>query len=134
VNEQTKLERLAEYYDTHDTSTELERAEPVDEWANPDPMVSLSLRLPKSLLDWVCTQARTEHTKPTQLIRRWIEEHRTTGEPSARGPSPTRGWERVLTGPGYWGTAASSGYGFVVWVWISGRCRAGRLARWWRGR
>lgn len=27
-------------------------------------------------------QARAEHTKPTQLIRRWIEEHRTTGQPS----------------------------------------------------
>jgi hypothetical protein len=49
MTEQTKLQRLAEYYDTHDTSEELERAEPVD----PDPMVSLSLRLPKSLLDWV---------------------------------------------------------------------------------
>ncbi len=45
-------------------------------------MVSLSLRLPKSLLDWVCTQARTEHTKPTQLIRRWIEERHHSGEPS----------------------------------------------------
>ena len=44
-------------------------------------MVSLSLRLPKSLLDWVRAQARTEHTKPTQLIRRWVEERRS-GEPS----------------------------------------------------
>ncbi|MGH4017105.1 MAG: hypothetical protein ACRDSL_24895 [Pseudonocardiaceae bacterium] len=44
--------------------------------------MSRSLRLPKSLLDWVRAQARTEHTKPTQLIRRWIEERRTTGEPS----------------------------------------------------
>lgn len=81
MSEQTKLQRLAAYYDIHDTSDELERAERVDEPADPDPMVSLSLRLPKSLLDWVRTQARTEHTKPTQLIRRWIEERRT-GEPS----------------------------------------------------
>lgn len=77
MSEQTKLQRLAAYYDIHDTSDELERAERVDEPADPDPMVSLSLRLPKSLLDWVRTQARTEHTKPTQLIRRWIEERRT---------------------------------------------------------
>lgn len=81
MTEQTKLERLAAYYDTHDTSEELERAELVDEPVEPDPMVSLSLRLPKSLLDWVRAQARAEHTKPTQLIRRWIEERRT-GEPS----------------------------------------------------
>jgi hypothetical protein len=45
-------------------------------------MISLSLRLPKSVLDWVRTQACTEHIKPTQLIRRWIEERRSTGEPS----------------------------------------------------
>ncbi|MGH3687418.1 MAG: hypothetical protein ACRDRU_21615 [Pseudonocardiaceae bacterium] len=75
----TKLQQLAEYYDT---SEELERAALVDEPMDPDPMVSLSLRLPKSLLDWVRTQARTEHTKPTQLIRRWIEERHSSGEPS----------------------------------------------------
>jgi hypothetical protein len=82
MTDQTKLQRLAEYYDTHDTSDELKRAELIEEPADPDPMISLSLRLPKSLLDWVRTQARTEHTKPTQLIRRWIEERRSTGEPS----------------------------------------------------
>jgi hypothetical protein len=81
MTEPTKLQRLAEYYDTHDTSEELERAALVDEPMDPDPMVSLSLRLPKSLLDWVRAQARTQHTKPTQLIRRWIEERRS-GEPS----------------------------------------------------
>ena len=81
MTEQSRLQRLAEYYDTHDTSDELERAELVDEPVDADPMVSLSLRLPKSVLDWVRSQARAEHTKPTQLIRRWIEERRT-GEPS----------------------------------------------------
>ncbi|MGH3916524.1 MAG: hypothetical protein ACRDTC_24400, partial [Pseudonocardiaceae bacterium] len=62
MSEQTKLHRLAEHYDSHDTSNELEQAELVDEPSDPDPMVSLSLRLPKSLLDWVRAQARTEHT------------------------------------------------------------------------
>jgi len=79
MTEQTKLHRLAEYYDNHDTSTELDRAELVDEPVDSDPMVSLSLRLPKSLLDWVRAQARAEHTKPTQLIRRWIEEPQQRG-------------------------------------------------------
>lgn len=82
MTEQTKLQRLAEYYDTHDTSEDLERAELVDEPVVPDPMVSLSLRMPQSLLDWVRAQARTEHTRPTQLIRRWIEERRSSGEAS----------------------------------------------------
>lgn len=82
MTEPTKLQRLAEYYDTHDTSTDIEGAELVDEPVDPDPMVSLSLRLPKSLLDWVRTQARSEHTKPTQLIRRWIEERHSSGQAS----------------------------------------------------
>ncbi len=56
MTEPTKLQQLAEYYDTHDTSDELERAELVDEPVDADPMVSLSLRLPKSLLDWVRVQ------------------------------------------------------------------------------
>jgi hypothetical protein len=82
MTEPTRLQRLAQYYDTHDTGTELEQAELVDEPVDKDPMVSLSLRLPKSLLDWVRAQARAEHTKPTQLIRRWIEERHHRGEPS----------------------------------------------------
>jgi len=82
MTEQTKLQRLAEYYDAHDTSAELEAAELVDESEDTDPMVSLSLRLPKSLLDWVRAQARAEHTKPTQLIRRWIEERHSSGRAS----------------------------------------------------
>ena len=44
--EQSKLQRLAEYYDTHDTSQEFGQAELIEEPADPDPMVSLSLRLP----------------------------------------------------------------------------------------
>ncbi len=39
-------------------------------------MITTSLRLPKSLLDWVREQAAAEHTKPTALIRRWIEQRR----------------------------------------------------------
>ena len=39
-------------------------------------MVVTSLRLPKSLLDWVRQQAEAERVKPTALIRRWIEDRR----------------------------------------------------------
>jgi hypothetical protein len=37
-----ELERLAEYYDTHDTSAEMEAGE----WAEPQPIATTSLRLP----------------------------------------------------------------------------------------
>jgi hypothetical protein len=49
---------------------------------DPDPMVTTSLRLPKSLLDWIRSQAAAEHVKPTALIRQWIEERRASGDQS----------------------------------------------------
>ncbi len=51
----------------------------------PDPMITTSLRLPKSLLDWVREQAAAEHTKPTALIRRWIEQRRDDDSLTAGG-------------------------------------------------
>ena len=73
--DERKLAQLRDYYDTADLSAEIEHAH----WetdVEPDPMVTTSLRLPKSVLDWVRQQAETEHVKPTALIRRWIEEQR----------------------------------------------------------
>lgn len=70
-----KLARLRDHYDNTDLSTEIDRAH----WetdVEPDPMVTTSLRLPKSVLDWVREQAEVEHVKPTALIRRWIEQQR----------------------------------------------------------
>ncbi|MGH3872925.1 MAG: hypothetical protein ACRDSR_15710 [Pseudonocardiaceae bacterium] len=69
------IAELAEYADTHDLSTELEQAHREDT-TNPDPMVTTSLRLPKSLLDWVRHQAADEGLRPTALIRHWIEQRR----------------------------------------------------------
>jgi hypothetical protein len=39
-------------------------------------MITTSLRLPKSLLDWVRDQAAADGSRPTALIRRWIEQRR----------------------------------------------------------
>jgi len=39
-------------------------------------MIITSLRLPKSLLDWVRDQAAAEVLRPSALLRRWIEERR----------------------------------------------------------
>jgi len=48
-----------------------------------DPMVTTSLRLPKSLLDRVREQAAAEHVKPTALVRRWVEQrHADDGAPT----------------------------------------------------
>ncbi len=71
------LAELREHFDSTDLSEEIETAtwEPEVE---PDPMVVTSLRLPKSLLDWVRDQAEAERVKPTALIRRWIEDRRPT--------------------------------------------------------
>jgi hypothetical protein len=73
--EKNRLDELAEYYDTHDLSTEMEHGQ-WEEECEPDPMVATSLRLPKSLLDWVREQAAAAHMKPTALIRAWIEQQR----------------------------------------------------------
>jgi hypothetical protein len=73
--DEEKLAQLRDHYATVDLTAEIERAH----WeadVEPDPMVTTSLRLPKSLLDWVRQQAEAEHVKPTALIRRWIEQHR----------------------------------------------------------
>jgi Arc/MetJ-type ribon-helix-helix transcriptional regulator len=41
-----------------------------------DPMVTTSVRLPKSLLDWVRQRATAQHVRPSVLIRQWIEQRR----------------------------------------------------------
>lgn len=74
MNEQERA-RLRDHYDNVDLSAEIERARR-DTDVETDPMVTTSLRLPKSLLDWVREQAVAEQIKPTALIRRWIEQQR----------------------------------------------------------
>lgn len=69
------LAELREHFDSTDLSDAIESATWETE-VDPDPMVVTSLRLPKSLLDWVRAQAEAERVKPTALIRRWIEDRR----------------------------------------------------------
>lgn len=66
---------LAEHYDRTDLTDEIERASWEAE-VQADPMVVTSLRLPKSLLDWIREQAANERVRPTALIRRWLEDRR----------------------------------------------------------
>ena len=64
-----ELERLAEYYDTHDTSTEMEAGE----WAEPQPMATTSLRLPVEVIDQLKQQARERHLRYTSYVRSILE-------------------------------------------------------------
>jgi hypothetical protein len=72
-----ELERLAEYYDTHDTSTEMDNGD----WVEPQPMATTSLRLPADVIDQLKQQARTRHVRYTTYVRSILER-------AARGGSP----------------------------------------------
>jgi len=71
-----RIEELRDYYDSHDTSAEMEQGQWETDVVD-DPMITTSLRLPKSLLDWVRDQAGAEHAKPSAWIRALIERTRT---------------------------------------------------------
>lgn len=73
-----KLDGIAQYADTHDFAEEMENGTWEDD-SDPDPMITTSLRMPKSLLDWVRTQAAAQHIRPSTLIRQWIEQRHDAG-------------------------------------------------------
>ena len=66
------LREVAEYYDRADTSAELEGAVRDDSSAQ-ERMVTTSLRLPRSTMNDVRTEAERRGLRPTQLLREWIE-------------------------------------------------------------
>ncbi len=71
----SKLDEIADYAQGHDFAAEMEQGT----WeadAAADPMVTTSVRLPKSLLDWVRQRAAAQHVRPSVLIRQWIEQRR----------------------------------------------------------
>ena len=64
-----ELERLAEYYDTHDTSAEMEPGH----WVEPQPMATTSLRLPVEVIEQLKRQARARHLRYTSYVRSILE-------------------------------------------------------------
>ncbi|GAA1708810.1 hypothetical protein GCM10009745_65860 [Kribbella yunnanensis] len=62
---EAELESLADYYDTHDTGSEMADGE----WVEP-PMVTTSLRLPKPLVDALKVEAGQQHIRHTALMRK----------------------------------------------------------------
>jgi hypothetical protein len=70
-----KRDALREHYDTTDLTDAIDSAT-WDTEVDSDPMVVTSVRMPRSLLEWVREQAEIDQVKPTALIRRWIEDRR----------------------------------------------------------
>jgi len=64
-----ELERLAEHYDTRDTSTEMESGY----WVEPQPMATTSLRLPVEVIEQLKLQARARHLRYTSYVRSILE-------------------------------------------------------------
>jgi hypothetical protein len=77
----SKLDEIADHAQHHDFSAEMEQGT-WETGTETDPMVTTSVRLPKSLLDWVRQRATAQHVRPSVLIRQWIEQRRDAdGEP-----------------------------------------------------
>jgi hypothetical protein len=72
-----ELERLADYYDTHDTSAEMEDGD----WVEPQPMATTSLRLPAEVIDQLKRQARARHVRYTSYVRSILERAAQGGAP-----------------------------------------------------
>jgi len=72
-----ELERLAGYYDSHDTSAEMEHGE----WMEPQPMATTSLRLPADVIDQLKRQARVRHVRYTSYVRSILERAARGGPP-----------------------------------------------------
>jgi hypothetical protein len=85
----SKLDEIAEYAERHDFAAEMEQGT----WeadTDADPMITTSVRLPKSLLDWIRHRAAAQHVRPSALIRQWIEERRDTAEAEGAGDLTAR--------------------------------------------
>ncbi len=84
-----KLDKIADYTQHHDFAAEMEQGT----WeadTDADPMITTSVRLPKSLLNWVRHRAAAQHVRPSVLIRQWIEQHRDAAEAEDAGDLAAR--------------------------------------------
>jgi predicted DNA-binding protein len=85
-----ELERLAGYYGTHDTSTEMDDGD----WVEPQPMATTSLRLPADVINQLKQQARTRHERYTTYVRS-ILEHAASGGSSPELAEITERLDRI---------------------------------------
>lgn len=85
----SKLDEIADYAHQHDFAAEMEHGG-WEETADADPMVTTSVRLPRSLLDWVRRRAAAQHARPRVLIRQWVEQQRDAAEAEGAGDLAAR--------------------------------------------
>jgi predicted DNA binding CopG/RHH family protein len=85
-----ELEQLTDYYDTHDTSEEMEHGT----WVEPQPMATTSLRLPADVISQLKRQAQARHVRYTTYVRS-ILENAARGEPPIDAADITRRLERI---------------------------------------
>jgi predicted DNA binding CopG/RHH family protein len=86
----SELDELAEYYDSHDTSAEMEHGE----WVEPQPMATTSLRLPADVIDQLKLQARARRVRYTSYVRS-ILERAAHGDPAPEIADITERLERI---------------------------------------
>jgi CopG antitoxin of type II toxin-antitoxin system len=91
-----ELERLAGYYDSRDTSDEMEHGA----WVEPQPMATTSLRLPAEVISELKRQARARHVRYTAYVRSILERAASGTEPSDMADITDRleRIERAVTG------------------------------------
>ncbi len=80
----SKLDEIADYAQHHDFAAEMDQCT-WETGTETDPMVTTSVRLPKSLLDWVRQRAAAQHLRPSALIRQWIEQCRDAASAEGAG-------------------------------------------------
>jgi predicted DNA-binding protein len=84
------LNQLAHYYDTHDTSAEMEDGQ----WVEPGRMVTTSLRLPSDVISELKRQAQASHVRYTTYVRA-ILERAANGSPSLELADITERLKRI---------------------------------------
>jgi hypothetical protein len=85
----SKLDETAGYAQHHDFAAGMGRGT-WEAGAGADPMVTTSVRLPKSLLEWVRQRAAAQHVRPSVLIRQWIEQRRDADREPGTGDLAAR--------------------------------------------
>jgi hypothetical protein len=102
----SKLDEIADYAEHHDFAAEMEQGS-WEAGTDVDPMITTSVRLPKSLLDWVRRSAAAQHVRPSVLIR----------DRRRRGPRRTGGTPRTCRLPRHAGViseVSGEGLGNVI--------------------
>lgn len=69
-----RINKLREHYDTTDASADLDQAI-LDDTVQDDPMIGITVRLPRAVLNQVRDLAASKDMKVTALIRDLVEQH-----------------------------------------------------------